>query len=116
MQGTDGVFYGTTESGGSITDCAPNFGCGTVFALSVGQAPFVQTRPTIGVVGETVTILGDELKGATSVTFNGSPATILLDDATVILAKVPTGATTGKVQVVTPSGTLTSNVAFEVTP
>jgi uncharacterized repeat protein (TIGR03803 family) len=116
MQGTDGVFYGTTESGGNITDCAPNFGCGTVFALSVGQAPFVQTRPTIGVVGETVTILGDELKGATSVTFNGTPATILLDDATVILTKVPTGATTGKVQVVTPNGTLMSNVAFEVAP
>jgi hypothetical protein len=29
---------------------------------------------------------------------------------------VPTGATTGPVQVVTPSGTLTSNVNFQIEP
>jgi len=34
--------------------------------------------------------------------------------ATEITTKVPTGATTGPVQVVTPGGTLTSNVAFTV--
>jgi uncharacterized protein (TIGR03437 family) len=68
------------------------------------------------VVGEIVGILGYGLTGATSVTFNGTPATILYDAATVIYAKVPAGATTGKVQVVTPSGTLTSNMAFEVAP
>jgi uncharacterized repeat protein (TIGR03803 family) len=109
VQATDGIFYGTTAEGGASID-------GTVFALYTGAPPFVETRPTIGIVGETVTILGYGLKGATSVTFNGTPATILHDAPTLIYAKVPTGATTGKVQVVTPKGTLTSNVAFEVAP
>jgi hypothetical protein len=109
VQSTLGIFYGTTSGAGSGLD-------GTIFALSTGAPPFVITRPTIGIVGEVVTIIGYGLKGATSVTFNGTSATILYDAPTVIYAKVPTGATTGKVQVVTPSGTLTSNVAFEVLP
>jgi uncharacterized repeat protein (TIGR03803 family) len=109
VQDTDGTFYGTTFNGGAN-------GYGTVFALSVGLGSFVETRPTIGVVGEVVAILGYGLTGATSVTFNGTPATILYDVSTVIYAKVPTGATTGKVQVVTTSGTLTSNLSFLVAP
>ncbi len=113
-QGTDGKFYGTTLNGGGSANCTG--GCGTVFSLSTGESPFVKTRPLSGVVGEIVGILGYGLTGATSVTFNGTPATILYDAATVVYAKVPTGATTGKVEVVTPKGTLTSNMAFEVAP
>jgi uncharacterized repeat protein (TIGR03803 family) len=105
VQSTSGTFYGTTDGPG---------GYGTVFALKTGEAPFVETRPTIGVAGELVTIVGYGMKGATSVTFDGTPATILYDAPTVIYAIVPTHARTGKVQVVTPSGTLTSKVAFEV--
>ena len=107
VQSTNGSFYGTTDGPG---------GYGTAFALSTGEAPFVLTRPTIGIVGEVVTIIGYGLKGATSVTFNGTPATILYNAPTVIYAKVPAGATTGKVQVVTSGGTLTSNAVFEVAP
>lgn len=36
--------------------------------------------------------------------------------SSLITAAVPMGATTGKVQVVTPSGTLTSSVNFRVRP
>lgn len=36
--------------------------------------------------------------------------------ASEIATAVPSGATTGKVQVTTPGGTLLSNVAFRVTP
>jgi uncharacterized repeat protein (TIGR03803 family) len=109
VQDSLGVIYGTTSSGGANDD-------GTVFALSTGAPPFVTTRPTIGVAGEIVTILGYGLKTATSVTFNGTPATILYTAPTVIYASVPAGATTGNVQVVTATGTLTSNVNFEVVP
>lgn len=109
MQSTSGIFYGTTENGGTN-------GFGNIFAFSAGEPPFVITRPAIGIVGEVVTIVGYGLKGATSVTFNGTPATILKDEPTVIYAKVPAGATTGKVAVATPTGTLTSNLAFEVAP
>jgi len=44
------------------------------------------------------------------------PATFTVVAATFITATVPAGATTGPVQVATPSGTLTSNVAFQVLP
>jgi uncharacterized repeat protein (TIGR03803 family) len=110
VQGTNGIFYGTTASGGGTLQV------GTVFALSTRQAPFVETRPTIGVVGEKVTILGYELTGATSVTFNGTPAAFTIEGPTAITTTVPPGATTGKVQVITPSATLLSNVSFEVAP
>jgi uncharacterized repeat protein (TIGR03803 family) len=109
VQATNGDLYGTTEYGGAAGD-------GTVFRLSVGLHAFVDTLPTIGVVGEKVTIVGYGLKGATSVTFNGLPAAFTVDGSTAITTTVPTGATTGKVQVVTPGGTLLSKVAFEVVP
>jgi uncharacterized repeat protein (TIGR03803 family) len=107
VQGTDGSFYGTTFDGG-----AANFG--TVFSLSVGLGPFVETLPTFGKVGAKVIILGNALTGTTSVTFNGTAATFTVASSTEIKATVPTGATSGKVQVTTRHGTLTSNVVFQV--
>jgi uncharacterized repeat protein (TIGR03803 family) len=44
LQATNGDFYGTTYAGGANND-------GTVFSLSVGLGPFVQTRPTSGKPG-----------------------------------------------------------------
>ena len=118
MQATNGNFYGTTVYGGdgSLT-CAQGIpGCGAAFNLSVGLGPFVETRPTSGKVGAAVIILGNNLKGSTSVTFNGTPATFKVVSSTEIKTTVPSGATTGRVNVVTPSRTLTSNVNFRVTP
>jgi uncharacterized repeat protein (TIGR03803 family) len=106
IQGTDGNFYGTTESGG--------YTGGTVFSLSVGLGPFVEMNPTSGAVGAGVTILGTNLTGATSVKFNGTAATFTVKSKSEITTTVPAGATTGPVQVVTPEGTLSSNVPFRV--
>lgn len=106
-QGTDGKFYGTTGGGGAS-------GYGVVFSLSTGLGPFVQTRPTSGKVGAAVAILGTDLTGATSVTFNGTAATFTVVSSSEITTKVPTGATTGEVEVTTPGGTLSSNVKFRV--
>jgi uncharacterized repeat protein (TIGR03803 family) len=113
IQGTDGAFYGTTSEGAN-TSC--HLGCGTVFSLSVGLAPFVEANPVGGRVGYKIQILGNALTGATSVTFNGVPATFTVVSDTLIKATVPTGATTGTIEVTTPSGTLTSNIAFQVLP
>jgi len=63
-----------------------------------------------------VTILGNNLTGATSVTFNGVPAEFTVNSSTAISTRVPAGATTGKVAVITPGGTLVSNVAFALRP
>jgi uncharacterized repeat protein (TIGR03803 family) len=109
VQGTNGLFYGTTYSGGAN-------GYGTVFRFSAGEAPFVEPRPTIGVAGEAVTILGYGLTGSSAVTFNGAPATFTVVSSTEITTTVPARATTGKVEVITPGGPLYSNVAFEVSP
>lgn len=109
MQATNGEFYGTTDGGG--TDDG-----GTVFSLSVGLGPFVAARPNFGKVGQLVGILGNNLSGTTSVTFNGASATFTVVSDTFIKATVPTSATTGMIQVTTPSGTLDSNIAFHVVP
>jgi uncharacterized repeat protein (TIGR03803 family) len=114
IQDTSGMFYGTTAGGGINSSNACVFGCGTVFRFSVGLGPFVKTLPIAGKVGVAVTILGTSLTGATSVTFNGTAAMLTVKSKSEIATTVPTGATTGTVQVVTPGGTLTSNVPFRV--
>jgi uncharacterized repeat protein (TIGR03803 family) len=111
VQATSGVFYGTTNHGGAR--CAEQ-GCGTVYALSLGLQPFVEALPPARKVGAPLKILGNYLAGASSVTFNGVPAEFQVISPSEIEATVPSGATTGPVQVVTPSGTLTSNVPFRV--
>jgi uncharacterized repeat protein (TIGR03803 family) len=108
VQGTNGNFYGTTYQGAS--------GYGTVFSLSMGLGPFVETRPISGKVGAKVTLLGNNLNGSTAVTFNGVPAVFKIVSNSEITTTVPSGATTGKVEVTTSNKTLKSNVAFRVVP
>ncbi|HEV2397351.1 MAG TPA: choice-of-anchor tandem repeat GloVer-containing protein [Candidatus Sulfotelmatobacter sp.] len=108
VQATDGNFYGTTFYGGPS-------GYGTAFQLSTGLAPFVQTVTSSGAVGASVLILGNNLTGASSVTFNGMAASFTVVSSTEITAAVPKGATTGPIEVITPTGTLKSNRQFAVT-
>jgi uncharacterized repeat protein (TIGR03803 family) len=112
IQATNGNFYGATYAGGSSTACP--YGCGTVFSLSVGLGPFVETLPNSGKVGAAVRILGTDLTGATSVAFNGTAAKFKVISSSEIETNVPSGATTGTVEVTTKN-TLKSNVAFRVT-
>ncbi len=106
VQATDGNLYGTAGGGAD--------GCGTIFRLSVGLGPFVKTLPASAKVGAAISILGTNLTGSTGVTFNGTAAAFTVVSQSLIRATVPTGATTGKVQVVTPNGTLSSNLAFRI--
>lgn len=105
VQGTDGVFYGATADGN-----------GTIFSLSMGLAPFVKATPNLSRIGGGIAILGNNLTGTTSVTFNGTPATFKVVSSTLITATVPAGATTGTIEVTTPGGALNSNLAFQVLP
>jgi hypothetical protein len=106
VQATNGELYGTAGGGA--------YGNGTVFSLFVDLVPFVETLPTSGSPGAAVKILGTDLTGATSVTFNGVAAVFTVISASEITTTVPAGATTGTVQVVTPNGPLSSNVPFRV--
>src|ERR1039457_5234956 len=109
VQDTNGDFYGTTS------EYVNNNG-GTVFRLSVGLGPFVKPRPPYGKVGAGVKILGTNLTGAASVSFNGTAAVFEVVSTSEITTTVPAGASSGEVQVVTPSGTLSSNASFLVVP
>ena len=81
---------------------------------NAGLGLFVTTTPGYGKPGAEIIIKGTDLNGATSVKFNGTAATFTVVSASEITAVVPTGATSGKVDVSTPSGTLASNVSFTV--
>jgi hypothetical protein len=111
FQATDGGFWGTTNQGGN-TNCSG--GCGTTFRSKNGFGRFVQAVPTVGRVGATVIILGNDLTGASGLTFNGTPAQFRVISASEIETAVPTGATTGKVEVTTPHGTRVGNVDFRI--
>ncbi len=111
VQATNGIFYGSTTFGGA-SSCDAS--CGTLFSESMGLTPFVEASPNFGAVGRVVNILGNNLKGTTSVTFNGVSATFKVVSSSYSKAEVPTGATSGTIEVVTPTGTLDSNVGFQV--
>ncbi len=115
VQVSNGTFYGTTYYGGTSTDCYSS-GCGTLFNLSVGLAPFVETQLASGLVGSSVTILGNGLNGSTSVSFNGTAAKFTAKNSE-IKTKLPAGATTGKIIVTTAKGgKLHTSVPFRVRP
>jgi hypothetical protein len=108
MQDTNGTFYGTTPTAG------PG-GYGTVFSLSTGLRPFVKTNPSSGKVGAAVIILGTNLTGVASVSFNGTTAAFSVVSDSEIETTVPAGATSGTVKVVTATTTIESNTRFRVT-
>jgi uncharacterized repeat protein (TIGR03803 family) len=112
FEATDGNLYGTTKLGGARD--GNEVDVGTVFALSVGLSPFVETQPTAGTIGTAVRILGDNLTGATQVFFNDQPSGFTVVSASEIITVVPSGAATGVVEVVTPSGVLGTNINFTV--
>jgi uncharacterized repeat protein (TIGR03803 family) len=111
MQGSDGIFYGTTVGGGSN-------GAGTVFALNA-QLPKPAPRalafhPTSGPPGKPILIWGNNLLVA-SVTFNGTPAAKAHSSGpNYVIATVPAGATTGPITVTTPGGSSTTTATFTV--
>ena len=70
--------------------------------------------PGSGGPGTVVTLTGSGFTGATSVTFNGVPASFTVASATQITATVPAAATTGPVRVVAPGGPVTSSQVFTV--
>jgi uncharacterized repeat protein (TIGR03803 family) len=114
LQATDGNLYGTAAAGGD-SSCQYG-GCGTLFRLSLGLSPFAHPLTSFGRTGQSIFILGNNLEGTTSVTFNGIAASFTVLSANSISATVPSDATTGIIQVVTPAGTLNSSVPFAVMP
>ncbi|MEQ8169651.1 MAG: SUMF1/EgtB/PvdO family nonheme iron enzyme, partial [Candidatus Eremiobacterota bacterium] len=71
--------------------------------------------PGSGDEGETVTINGSNFNtnaSSNTVSFNGVNAEVTSASTTTLTVKVPAGATTGKISVTTPDGTVTSEKYF----
>lgn len=83
-----------------------------VFTVQIPpNAPAITSiTPNTGTAGDTVTIRGNDLSGATEVKFNGVNAVFIMNSPTELGAQVPAGATTGQITVTTPGGTAASEV------
>jgi IPT/TIG domain len=113
LEGMDGKLYGAAVLGG------PYPGGGAIFSLDIGlpkPLPVVSGLfPSAGAVGQKVILWGNYLLGATSVTFNGAPATTFLSTSKQsVQATVPAGATSGPVTVTTANGSYTTIQSFTV--
>ena len=104
---TTGLLYGVTEFGGTNN-------LGTVYSLNNGLEKFVTAPLFSGKEGSSVLILGNDLEGASQVTFNGVPASFEVKSNTHMTATVPAGATSGYIEVTTPSGVVKSRKLFVV--
>jgi len=93
---------------------------GNVLSISrqaSNQVSIINFTPRSGPTGTTVTINGEGFSATSSqdtVQFNGTTATVLTATTTQITANVPSGATTGPIKVIAPSGTVTSSTNFTV--
>ena len=107
-----------TVPGGALTGSVTV----TTNATSLTSTQQFKVLPTImsftpmsGPVGTSVTISGTGLKQTTSVMFGTEKASrVTVDSDTKVTADVPTGATTGKIAVITKGGSATSANSFTV--
>src|SRR6266540_2414644 len=83
-------------------------------ALANGGPTITSFAPTCGPVGTSVDVMGNNFQGTTQVTFNGVTAVFVAQSGHLIETTVPTGATTGKIGVVTGDGSDTSTADFTV--
>jgi len=109
-QHTNGWFYGEATTGGTL-------GHGALFSFFTVYPPFISLKPTSGVVGQPVDIIGQGLSQATSVRFaTNVPTNASVWSDTYMSAVVPNNAITGPVKVLLTHGQLISNQKFMVTP
>ncbi|MHB1463263.1 MAG: IPT/TIG domain-containing protein [Armatimonadota bacterium] len=89
---------------GTISVATPSIKATSANIFTVYYLPTISSfDPDGGVVGQTINITGTNFAGATSVEFNGTPASsYTIKSATTLLATVPDGATTGPITVVSP--------------
>jgi hypothetical protein len=103
---------------GVISVTSPNGIATTIhpFVVVVSHPVISSFSPGSGLVGTTVTILGQFLSGASAVNFNGVPAVTFTASSGSVIVTVPAGATTGHIAITTPGGTATTVRIFTVIP
>ena len=100
---------------GSVTVTTPGGTSNSLPFRVLSPAPtLTNLSPSNGPIGTSVTITGTNLTGTTSVSFNGSSASLVVNSTTQLTATVPGGATTGLATATTPGGT-SNGITFSVT-
>ena len=89
---------------------------GSAVSTNIFTASSVPTitsfSPTAGAIGSSVTIFGGNFFGTPTVEIGGKPASATVTSTTEIIATVPTGATTGPIEVSTTDGSFTTTSNF----
>lgn len=70
--------------------------------------------PTNGIAGDSIAIVGTNFTGTTSVKFNRVPASFMVQSNNQIIATVPSGCSSGVIEVKTLGETATSGTGFTV--
>lgn len=86
------------------------------FAVTSGGPVITGFQPLSGRPGTSVTLAGVNLTGAFAVSFNGTPGTVGIVTANFVQVFVPTGATNGKIELLTPAGPARTEEDFIVLP
>jgi IPT/TIG domain len=85
----------------------------TATTTSAAVSPSIGSfDPNSGLPGTMVTISGSGFTGATSVSFNGTPATFTVSSDGQIVATAPSDADSGNITVTTPGGSATSQKRY----
>jgi hypothetical protein len=94
----------------------PGFGSAWIWDLGLPKPlPNVHKLIPASGSGTEVVVWGENLLGATAVTFNGTPAATFRNmTKNYVFAAVPAGAASGPVTITTPNGTATSPTSFVV--
>jgi|JI10StandDraft_1071094.scaffolds.fasta_scaffold02235_3 gliding motility-associated-like protein len=105
--------------GDGKTDVVTNVGTVSILRNVIGEIspPTITSfTPSFGSAGTSVTITGTNFSTpfTNTVEFNGVPATITASTATTITVDVPTGATTGLIEVTIGCNTINSSTNFVV--
>lgn len=129
---TGGFSYAATNIAHATTSAAHSFGVGTPTVehrnasgpssadAQYGAAPTITSfSPANGAVGSSVTVTGTNFSGInqiTAVNLNGGPdvPSYSVTSSTSLSFTVPSGATTGVIQVTNASGSATSSTSFVV--
>jgi large repetitive protein len=115
------VPVGATSGKIRVRTPVPDSSSATNFIVAADALPTISSfLPTSGGTGTSVVITGTNFGCATSVLFNATSATFVVDSATQITATVPAGATTGALHVTTtgfgPGNSATSFTVTGATP
>ena len=112
--GNHGIVFGVATGAVTVSACTGQI-CGSTTVVVVAPAPVIAgLSPSSGPIGSSLTISGNgfgAIQGSSTITFNGTTASVTSWSTTSITVTVPNGATTGPV-VATVSGVTSNSVSF----